>query len=127
MDLVALKAALLAGFVCQNSGNCCRREGYVYATLPELQKMAEFLELSLEAFTEQFVKKEDGWRVIASPGHRPTCFLSEDNRCEIYPVRPQACKTYPDWPGIWESESTVMAELAMCPGLKKAFLAYKAG
>ncbi len=120
-DLRALKADLLAKFECQQSGNCCRREGYVYATTLELQKMAKLLGVSYVEFVDQFVVRQEGWALIASPAHRPGCFVNAQNHCDIYEARPKSCRTYPDWPQIWENHASVLAELAMCPGLKLAF------
>ena len=97
-DLLALKAELLAKFECQKSGNCCRRVGYVYATNPEIQKMAKVLEISFTEFMEKYVFRQDGWALIASPDHRPGCFVNDRNQCHVYDARPKACKTYPDWP-----------------------------
>jgi Fe-S-cluster containining protein len=119
-SILQLKSQILAAFECQKSGNCCRRDGYVYATLPEMQKMADFLEVDLGSFMDRFVKRDSGWWVISSVTHRPNCFLTPENTCRIYPVRPPACKTYPHWPDLWVSKESILAEIAMCPGLKKA-------
>jgi Fe-S-cluster containining protein len=121
MDLLALKEDILAKFECQKSGNCCRREGVVYATVPEMKAMADFLGINLGDFIQRFTQRKDGWYMIASPTHRPTCFLTPENTCSVYQFRPKACKTYPHWPSIWMSEEDILTELALCPGLKKAF------
>ncbi len=120
-NLQELKKQLLEKFECQKSGNCCRREGMVYVTIPDMQKMATFLGLQLNAFIQQFCKRENGWYVVASPTHRPNCFLKDDNTCSVYALRPKSCKDYPNWPELWENRESILAELSMCPGLKKAF------
>lgn len=124
-DLPVLKTELLARFKCQQSGNCCRREGYVYVTPQEMSDMAKFLGVALAEFQKKYVIREEGWSLISSPTHRDGCFLNQSNQCSIYPVRPKECKTYPNWESIWQTKEGVLAELAMCPGLKKAFVAYQ--
>jgi uncharacterized protein len=116
-----LRDQILERFACQQSGNCCKKEGFVYVTLAELTEMAAFLGISAEDFVHTYVRRHNGWMVISSPTHRPGCFVSPQNTCDIYPARPHSCRTYPTWSEIWESEETILAELALCPGLKKAF------
>ncbi len=116
-----LRDAILTQFVCQQSGNCCKREGFVYVTLAELTDMATFLGIPADSFVSRYVQRHNGWMVIASPTHRPGCFVTPHNTCGIYPTRPNSCRSYPTWPEIWESEESILAELALCPGLKKAF------
>lgn len=120
MDMDAIKAEMLANFECQKSGNCCKCPGVVYATQKEISKMAESLEITSYEFRQDYVVKKNGWDVIADEEHRPNCFLNEDNRCLVYPGRPEACRTYPDWPSIWESKEAVLKECQICPGLNKA-------
>lgn len=119
-DLSQHKSEILSEFACQNSGNCCRATGYVYVTEPEIVQMAERLELSVSDFCEQYVRRRNGWPLVASPDHRPHCFLDTANRCQVYNERPPACRSYPDWPEVWDSHETVLSEISACPGLKKA-------
>ena len=121
VDLPSLKKEILAIFECQKSGNCCKREGIVVVSLPDIQAMAAYLNIDPDTFCNRFVKRENGWSVIASKIHRPLCFLTDKNQCQVYPVRPDTCKTYPDWESLWEDVPTILEEIALCPGLKKAF------
>ncbi|MGE4170131.1 MAG: YkgJ family cysteine cluster protein [Candidatus Margulisiibacteriota bacterium] len=115
-----LKQAILKAFRCQNSGNCCRREGYVYVDAPTQAAMAKKLNLDLPTFLESYTETKNGWRFIASPTFRNTCFLTCENTCSVYEARPKICQTYPDWPEIWESEASLQEEADSCPGLKMA-------
>jgi len=119
--LLELKQKILAAFQCQQTGNCCKKEGVVYATGPELEAMAAYLNMPLADFLQKFVVLDNGWRVLANTKHRPNCFLNDSKGCSIYPVRPKACKTYPDWPEIWGSMESIVYETTVCKGLKKAF------
>ena len=121
------KAEILSRFKCQKSGNCCKAGGYVYLTSTELETMAEGVNLTVEAFREQYVVTQNGWDLIATPTHRPRCFLDENDRCTVYASRPAACRSYPDWPELWNSEDVLLSECQTCPGLRKAVSELQAG
>lgn len=118
--LIKKKDEILKEFKCQGSGNCCKTDGYVYVTQSEITDMSKLLTLSIDEFREKYVIKNNGWDVIASITHRPNCFLDKKNRCTVYKARPIDCRTYPDWPEIWETDVALVKETTLCPGLKKA-------
>ena len=119
-SLIEKRQAILAAFQCQQSGNCCKAAGVVYLDITEQQQMARVLGLSLMEFLQQYTKREQGWCVLADHRFRPTCMLNAKNGCSVYEARPKACRTYPDWDNIWESDEHLYAEMKVCPGLKKA-------
>ena len=100
--------AILGVFECQQTGNCCRTEGVVYATPNEIEKMATVLGVSVHEFMDMYVTRKNGWFVIADRVHRPNCFLDKQNRCGVYKARPKACQTYPNWDSIWASEEALI-------------------
>ena len=117
-----VKEKILSKFNCQKSGNCCRTSGIVYASHSELQAMAKELDIDLASFLRNYTKKENGWTVISTTRFRPNCFLTKTNTCSIYQSRPKKCRSYPNWPEIWESKNSLMKEAALCPALKKAIM-----
>ena len=46
--------------------------------------------------------------------------MNDCNQCPVHSVRPQQCRTYPDWPQIWASNESFQEELRSCKGLQKA-------
>lgn len=114
------KSEILSRFQCQKSGNCCKAGGYVYLTGLELENMARVVGLSVPDFREKYVVTHNGWDLIATPTHRPRCFLDENDCCTVYEARPIACRSYPDWPELWTSEEMLLSECKTCPGLQKA-------
>jgi len=113
------KEEILAHFQCQQSGNCCRAEGYVYVTPDDVAGMAAILGVSVAVFRETYVVQDEGWDVVASPSHRPNCFLDSENRCQVYAARPRYCRDYPGCPDVWPDRE-FSAHLKKCPGLQKA-------
>ena len=120
MSLIDHKKEILDLFECQQTGKCCRCPGYVYVTKQEIQNMSSILDQTPHDFRQQYVKKDQGWDTIATPDFRPNCFLDKKNACKVYKARPKACKTYPNWPSIWESEVNLLKETQVCAGLKLA-------
>ncbi|NBV83440.1 YkgJ family cysteine cluster protein [bacterium] len=116
------KEGILSRFRCTSSGNCCKAAGYVRVTLPDMAAMADHLGMSLAEFQSTIVIRVNGWPMISTPTHRTRCFLDETNRCQVYAHRPLACRTYPDWPEIWESDEALAEEIQKCPGLRAAVI-----
>ena len=121
MSLSEIQQQILSRFECQKSGNCCKRDGYVYVTEENIEKMAILLNETVEEFKRNYVKYDNGWPLIAKPGYRDHCFLDRNNKCKVYSERPQHCRTYPNWPEIWESKESIIKEIKSCSGLNKYF------
>ena len=119
-DWQIYRKKVLDTFECQQSGNCCRCPGVVYAPFHVQEKMAKELKVPLSEFKQRYVIKENGWELVSSHNFRPNCFLTKENKCLVYQSRPMPCKTYPNWDSIWTSKDTLQAEAKCCPGLKKA-------
>lgn len=94
-------AAMAAGgFACRRCGRCCREPGYVYLTEGDVDRIAAFLDMDVEAFTARFarlgqhrrglslVEREDGACV----------FLDGLGACAVQPVKPAQCESFP---GAW--------------------------
>ncbi len=76
--------------------------------------------MDIATFRRVFVVREEGVTKISTKNHRPRCFLNDQDHCSVYSVRPKQCRTYPDWPELWENPHLLQAEIARCPGLRKA-------
>jgi len=101
-------------------GACCRGEsGYIWCRYPEIEKMAEYLGMSLENFAKIYLKKV-GHRYslvekrLAEDDYACIFFDTDKKRCSIYPVRPLQCRTFPFWQQFKNSEDEVRRE---CPGI----------
>ncbi len=77
---------------CLECANCC-------TTIPpivnetDVRRITRHLGLPIATFREKYLTKdEDGDQVINAS---PCPFLLTDNRCDIYEVRPKACRKYP--------------------------------
>lgn len=102
-------------FTCTGCGSCCRGEGYVWMTTPEVEAIAAFLGLSLNDFGRRYLRRVGGsLSLTEKPNH--DCIFWDDG-CTVYSVRPTQCRTFPFWPenlatpGAWE------AVAQQCPGV----------
>ncbi|EAL0270841.1 YkgJ family cysteine cluster protein [Campylobacter lari] len=83
-------------------GKCCTGEsGYIYANKEELEAIASFLNLSFEAFKEQYLIKV-GFKYSFKEakyenGYRCIFFDTMYKKCLIYKHRPKQCRTFPFW------------------------------
>ncbi len=101
-------------------GACCTGEsGYIWVKYPEIENMANFLNLTIEEFAITYLKKikhrysliekrldEDNFACIF--------FNNELKQCSIYSVRPRQCRTFPFWETFKNSKEEVKQE---CPGI----------
>lgn len=108
-------------FECTQCGNCCRNHGayaYVYVSDREVAAIARHLALTRADFLERYCVIEDGWTVLRMDA--PACpFLSGDNRCGIYPVRPKQCATWPFWKENLVEREWKGPVKECCPGIGK--------
>ena len=85
-------------FYCSGCGACCRWPGIVRARSGEIPAIAEYLQIAEEVFRERFTTlAPDRKSLIFTDRPDGACiFLTEDNRCQIHPVKPLQCRTFPD-------------------------------
>lgn len=106
-------------FECTGCGNCCRNHGeyaFVYLAEADIVAIAAHLGLERGVFLERYCQTEDGW--VSLRMDRPACpFLSADNRCGIYPVRPKQCAAWPFWHENLERATWEGPVKACCPGI----------
>jgi hypothetical protein len=80
--------------------------------------MAEHLNLSIDAFSEKYLRLM-GNRISLKehPKNYDCVFLQDGKRCGIYSARPTQCRTFPWWPGNLESESEWIEASKWCEGI----------
>lgn len=77
---------------CLACANCCKTTSPIFRPI-DVNRISKHLNVKPSDFFDQYLKEdEDGDMVLKqSPCH----FLGEDNKCNIYQVRPLACREYP--------------------------------
>ena len=83
-------------FECTGCGQCCTgAPGYTWVSEDEIVAIAEYLNISIEEFGQKYLRKVGNrWSLLEDPRNFDCVFLKE-NKCQIYSVRPEQCKTFP--------------------------------
>jgi Fe-S-cluster containining protein len=107
-------------FRCTGCGNCCSGgpDHYVFLSASEAEDIRSHLGLTPGWFKRRYLRRgPQGELVINNQGGGPCVFLTEDNRCRIYGVRPLQCRTYPFWPEVVKSRDVWRVEAKRCEGI----------
>ncbi len=110
-------------FECVECGGCCAgpEEGFVWVTDDEIAAMAAHLRIHEADFRRQYVRRVFRRQSLIEKANRDCIFLTDGpdgtRRCDVYPVRPTQCRTWPFWttnlrgPEAWCEAGT------RCPGI----------
>jgi len=84
-------------YVCMRCGNCCRWEGYVRLTSEDIDRIAEYLGVSREAFVREYTRMTSDRRGL-SLTEKPNgdCIFLEGNTCIVHAVKPKQCTGFPN-------------------------------
>jgi len=109
-------------FECQSScTKCCDRQGFVYLTERDSQRIAAYLGLTMEKFEERYVYRTTHIRRLRTPRDSHCHFLTESG-CSIHAVKPAQCGLFPFWPEYVEDLREWRALGDWCPGIGKGEL-----
>lgn len=108
-------------FSCTECGKCCTgAPGYVWITEQEIIKAAEFLNLSIEQFTNQYLRVVEGRISLKENSQNFDCIFLKEKKCHIYPVRPKQCRTFPWWKRNLESQEAWNEAALFCEGINNS-------
>lgn len=105
-----------AEFSCRRCGACCRIEGFVRLDERDIENISRHLSMDAGKFIDQHTRLAPDRKSLALKDRDDgSCaMLDGDNRCRIYPVRPEKCRTFPY---AWTNPESC----EYCPGLKALF------
>ena len=101
---------------CLKCANCCKTTSPLF-TDKDIQRISRYLKIRPSEFVDKYLRiDEDSDYVLQSV---PCFFLSEDNYCSIYEVRPKACKEYPHTDRIKQYQLLKLTEknINICPAV----------
>lgn len=103
----------------QCQGKCCNGDsGNIFVNSKEIKAISRFLGIEISRFIEEYLIKVSykfSLREIkANKDYTCIFFDNRKNRCSIYPVRPNQCRTFPFWAYFKDKPEEVARE---CPGV----------
>lgn len=105
-------------FGCTGCGQCCTGSpGYVWVSLEEIEAIAEYLKLSVDEFALRYLRQVEEDYSLREHPHNYDCVFLKEKKCQIYPVRPKQCRTFPWWKGVVESEEAWQKAAKRCEGI----------
>lgn len=107
-------------FKCTGCGKCCSGSpGYVFLSEEEIEKIASYLNLTVEAFAKKYIRLVNGRYSLIElkRGIDYECVFLKGKFCQIYEVRPTQCQTYPWWPQNLSSKEDWQNAQKECEGI----------
>lgn len=101
---------------CLECANCCKTTGPLF-TERDIERISKFLKMKASDFEKKFLRTdEDHDKVLQQ---LPCWFLSADNTCSIYEVRPKACREFPhtDRKKIYQINHLTQKNALICPAV----------
>lgn len=77
---------------CLACANCCKTTPAIVER-SDIKRIAKFLGIPPKVFSRKYLLEDFGGEMVVQ--RVPCTFLNEDNTCQIYEVRPKACREYP--------------------------------
>lgn len=108
-------------FKCTGCGRCCTGSpGAVWVTDQEIETIAESLKLSPEDFQRKYVRLMGNRKALIEKKPKNgdyDCIFLENNRCQIYTIRPKQCQTFPWWKENLSSKEAWIEAGEGCEGI----------
>ncbi len=101
-------------------GACCIGEsGYIWVSRNEIELIANYLNISLEELGQKYLKRVKNRYSLQevktkNDGYACIFFDIKSRLCQIYPVRPKQCQTFPFWEQFKNDIENLKKE---CPGV----------
>ncbi|MCX7698128.1 MAG: YkgJ family cysteine cluster protein [Candidatus Goldbacteria bacterium] len=103
-------------FKCKKCGNCCRR-GFVYLKEEEIKNISSFLKINTKQFIKEYTENILWLGKVLKFKNNKCIFLTDNNLCLIYEIRPYQCRTFPNWGWIVKKENWQEEIREFCNGV----------
>jgi uncharacterized protein len=114
-------------FECTRCSRCCRHEpGYVFLSAVDLQRLAQYLQMTENEVVDRYCRIVDvlGVRRISLREHDnyDCIFWAPGKECTVYEGRPLQCRAFPFWPANLGRLSDWQQAARRCPGIGRGAL-----
>lgn len=99
---------------CMLCANCCKTTGPLFLR-PDIDRISKYLKMKPTDFETRFLHQDEDNDVVLQ--QLPCAFLNADNSCNIYDVRPRACREFPhtDRKKFYQINHLTEKNVAICP------------
>lgn len=99
---------------CMQCANCCKTTGPLFLR-PDIDRISKYLKMKPTDFETRFLRQDEDNDVVLQ--QLPCAFLNADNSCNIYDVRPRACREFPhtDRKKFYQINHLTLKNVAICP------------
>ena len=100
-------------------GKCCNgKSGNIFVNSEEIEAISKFLGIEVSKFIEEYLIKVSYKfsikEIKTNKNYACIFFDKKKNKCSIYPVRPNQCRTFPFWNYFKDRPKEVARQ---CPGI----------
>lgn len=103
---------------CLTCANCCKTTSPIFRDA-DIRRISKHLRMKESQFIDSYLKmdEENDYVLQKSPCH----FLGADNKCDIYEVRPLACREYPhtDRKNMHQILDLTVQNTLICPAVSR--------
>lgn len=102
---------------CLTCANCCKTTGPLF-TKRDIKRISSYLQITEAQFEIDYLRVDEEEDFVLKK--TPCAFLNlEDNMCNIYEVRPQACASYPhtDMRDQMKIKKLTLKNTGICPAV----------
>ena len=108
---------ILGHFKCQRCGECCRQSGGekdkgIVVGEEDITAIAGFKKIRPRKIHRHYIKEQSGKMFLPKP-----CPFYKDKSCQVYPVRPLICRSYPLIGIVHEEYRTFISDIPPQRGL----------
>ncbi len=105
-------------FKCTGCGQCCTgAPGYVWVTHAEINQIADYLKTTADEVLQKYVRQVGDRYSLVEHSKTFDCVFLKDKKCQIYPVRPKQCRTFPWWTHNLRNETEWNEASKYCEGI----------
>ncbi len=107
----------MKAFQCKMCGTCCFGKGGISVQGDEIERIADFLEITPEFFLSDYCVEKYGVFSIKTGTDRFCIFYKNGKGCLIHHVKPGVCARWPFFPALLKDRDNWEMAKDTCPGL----------
>jgi Fe-S-cluster containining protein len=103
---------------CLTCANCCKTTSPIFRDA-DIRRISKHLRMKEGQFITAYLKMDDDSDYVLQKS--PCYFLGSDNKCDIYEVRPLACREYPhtDRKNMFQILELTEQNTLICPAVSR--------